>query len=733
MSFGRPLINRALGSVAASVVLTCGLAVGLPVQTVSAQSAAAQGSPESLLKDFVHYIKIDSREAAALVARQLAGASMTDEQVVSLIENGRAVRFADFEDALVRASKKGGDVADAAAELDSRFRAAKIALVRNPNEIAKNIAKLTENALARNNASTRLVAAGEYAMPQLLDALLQRNDSALRLEVSKVMVQLGRHAVIPLCTSLLDLDPASQELVVNVLADIGYKTALPWVVELQSSTSSTQVADACTRAMLRMPGGGSGISAADAYLTLANDYYNRKTELINFPQDSTQLLWNYDPAIGLLMSEIVTPLFDEAMAMRCAEDSLRLNAGTDAEAVAIWVASNLRRDTETDVGYENPEYPDTRRDATYYAVAAGSDTCQRVLRRAIDDRDTPLVRRAIAALDETASAGALWRGSTQRAPLLDALSYSDRRVRYEAALVLAGAQPNEPFAGADRVVPTLASAVRDVSDRYAILITQDREVYDEIRPTLEAIGFAVLPHASNFDALATPISQVPGVDFVTLVGSTDWTRNLVERVRISPSTSAAPMLAMVDSADITTLSQQVGRDDSLEIRSRAIGEAAMRNSIESLLSRTGNSMLSESDIAMYRDRAVRALRDLAVARNRVLRVEDASASLVRTLEDNRVGMTMSIADVLSWIPEARAQTAIFDRAMQAEGNVRVDLLGKVAESARRFGNRLEQRQVNRLIDVAKSGNESEATAAAGVLGSLNLPNADIADLIMSGR
>lgn len=732
MSIGRPILHRALGSIAASVVLTCGLAIGLPTQIAGAQSAAAKDSPESMLKDFVHYVKIDSREAAALVASQLASQSMSDEDVVNLVENGRAVRFADFEDALVRASKKGGEVADAAAALDSRFREAKIALVRNPNEIAKNIERLTGNALARSNAATRLVAAGEYAMPQLLGALLQRNDAALRLETSKVMVQLGRHAVIPLCTSLSGLDEASQELVVNVLGDIGYKTALPWIVDLQSETRSTQVADACTRAMLRMPGGGSGVSPADAFLTLANDYYNRKTELISFPQDSTQLLWSYDPAVGLLMAEIITPLFDEAMAMRCAEHSLRLNAGANAEGVAMWVATNLRRDTETPAGYDNSEYPSSRRDATYFAVAAGSDVCQRVLRRAINDRDTPLVRRAIAALDETASAGALWRSGTEIAPLLEALSYSDRRVRYEAALALAGAQPNEPFAGADRVVPTLASAVRDVSDRFAILVTQDREVYDEIRPTLESIGFSVLPHANNFDALAVPMSQVPGVDFVTLVGSPEWARGLIERVRVSPNTSAAPTLAMVNQADVGSLIQQVGRDDSLEIRSRAIGVDAMRNTIDALLKRTGNAGLSESDIAMYRESAVNALRDLAVARNRVLRIEDASASLVRTLEDNRIGMTMSIAEVLAWVPEARAQMAIFDRALQSEGSVRVELLGKVAESARRYGNRLEQRQVNRLIDLAKTGNEADATAAAGVLGSLNLPNVEISSLILSG-
>jgi hypothetical protein len=61
------------------------------------------------------------------------------------------------------------------------------------------------------------------------------------------------------------------------------------------------------------------------------------------------------------------------------------------------------------------------------------------------------------------------------------------------------------------------------------------------------------------------------------------------------------------------------------------------------------------------------------------------------------------------------------------------LLDKLASSAKRFGNKLEERHVKRLRELAVSQDKEEATAAAATLGALNLPNSQLLPLILGKK
>ena len=90
------------------------------------------------------------------------------------------------------------------------------------------------------------------------------------------------------------------------------------------------------------------------------------------------------------------------------------------------------------------------------------------------------------------------------------------------------------------------------------------------------------------------------------------------------------------------------------------------------------------------------------------------------------------ADVLARVGQQRVQVALMDTAMEASGEARVALLRKVTDSAKRFGNQLEARQVGRLTELAAKGTGEEATAAAALMGALNLPNSQVVPLILGG-
>ena len=71
-------------------------------------------------------------------------------------------------------------------------------------------------------------------------------------------------------------------------------------------------------------------------------------------------------------------------------------------------------------------------------------------------------------------------------------------------------------------------------------------------------------------------------------------------------------------------------------------------------------------------------------------------------------------------------------ALSAEGEEQVTLLGLVSGSAKRYGNKLEARQLSRLMKLAKEGADAQATGAASLMGALQLPNADLLPLIVGG-
>ncbi|MCC6678576.1 MAG: hypothetical protein IT436_15690 [Phycisphaerales bacterium] len=703
------------------------LAAGMAFSFTTAFAQPQEPSNLDLLKDFIHFVRINNPELAASQARQLLDRGLTPAQFVDLVEQSQ--ELGRFEESVARAMRVA-ETEPLAAELLKTFEQGKLERARNPDEIGKSIAALTGPLRGQLMARERLLAAGEYAMPQLLEALLDRSDLNRHSAVQRVMVDLGRQAIIPLCTAMVKLEPAKQESVADVLGLIPYRTSLPFLADLRQTSRSEAVKAACDRAMARLEGGVGATEPSDLYLQLGEGYYAEKSELTSFPGEEFQLLWSFDPGVGLVMVPVRTAVFHEAMAMRCAERALALQATNDA--VALWVASNFSREIDTPEGYENPAYGKGRRDAMYFCVAAGPSVAQGVLGRAIDTNDTPLARRALAAVESMAGAQ-LWAGGDARRPLLEALTYPNRRVQYEAALALAAAQPLQTFPGAERVVPTLAGAIREASTTYAAVISADNETYQALRQTLEKAGYKVLPAGRKLDDLAGPIGEVPGVDLVVAsgLGAEDLTA-LVEGVRGSAKLSATPVLALASPESYTDLRRRFERDVSVAVRPQAIGEQMLTESVDGLVLAASGGPIKVDEAQAYARRSLSALRDLAVSGNPVFNVGDAAQPLTAAMTDSTGATKLELADVLARVGQQRVQVALMDTAMEAKGDERVALLKKVTDSAKRFGNQLEARQVGRLTELASKGSEAEATAAAALMGALNLPNSQVVPLILGG-
>lgn len=728
-------VNRNITGFSLSLTLLAGSSVALLTpQAANAGSVLAQPEAQDeqqleLLRDFIHFVKIARFDVAADLGTRLLDSVAGSEEFVDLIEQSREQQR--FEEA-VAAGLRVPVVEPIAAELESLFRDGKLARARNPEEIARNIGLLTEGLRARTLARERLMVAGEYAMPQLLDAYLQQKDLALKAQVQRLMVDMGRQAIAPLMSALPGLDATSQEAIAEVLGLIPYRTSLPVLIDVYQSTQSNAVRQATGRAISRL-GGNPGSNVAEMYSLLANSYYSEPAELTSFPDEEFQLLWNFDPGLGLVMVPIQTPVFHEAMSMRLAERALNLQPQNN-ETLALWVASNYSRSFDSPDGYENPAYGSDRRSAEYFGIAVGPEIDQLVLRRGIDSRDTPLVRSAIGAIAQTAGSRSLWGQDIDgRYPLLESLNYQNRRVQFETALALGNAQPAESFNGSERVIPLLASAVKDAAARYAIVLTgEDRESYDQYRSALENQGFTVLPPApEGYGQIEAAIAESPTIDLIVSAQGFDNTLLSIESARGDNKMAVAPVLALMGPDDLIAMERQFGRDQTVSVRRQAISPSAFDNSIESLLEVASGGPISLDEADEYAARATEVLRNLAISNNQVLNISDAASILIDVLEQVEGFTLLDIAEIISYMPQDKAQQAIMDKALESDAEIQIELLGVLADSGKRFGNQLNNRQIRRLIEMAQSENQDLATAAAATMGALEVDNDSLLQLIFS--
>lgn len=693
---------------------------------VNGQTADDPESPEQALRDFIHYVLIDRPDAAELMARQLLNGDLPASAFADLVDSSG--EYDRFRRAIGEAMRRdvGGGLEDAAARLARLYEQGRLERARSPQEITRNIELLTEHLQARYLAGERLLAAGEYAVPQLYEALVETSDPELQAMAQRILVEMGSASVMPLSVALVEETGSRQQLIAEVLGIKGYRTAVPFLALVAESTDESEVREAALRALSNL-GGTGGASVAELFLELGEVFYAERPEVTSFPGEDYQLMWFFTPSapsVSLNAVPILTQVYHEAMAMRMAEHALQ-REGRGVDAASLWVAANIKRQAEQPADYDNPAYGADRRDPMYFAIAAGMPVEQRVLARGLDTRNTVLARAAIAAMSEIAGGSQLWSGTEGRRPLVEALGYANRRVQYEAALAFGQAQPREDFDGADRVVPLLASAIRDASDRFAIVLTDDVEAYQQLRAILEGQGYAVLPRGSAPGELEGAIAETAGIDVVVTMLPRDRSLQAIDQVRYTSKLAVTPMLVLLPPEEAAALTPQYARDPMVMVRRSGMPAESIAGAVETLVEEASGGPIAQDEARSYAERAISVLRDLAVAGNEVLNVQDATSALVTAVGDAAGGRRLAIAEVLSMIEDERAQRAVVEVAMGASGAERASLLKLAADSAKRFGNMLEDRQVQRVVAIARSDSPEESIAAAALVGALGVPNEQI--------
>jgi CheY-like chemotaxis protein len=704
-----------------------GVLAAVVLALASAGPASAQDeTPAQLLEDFVHYSLIAKPDLAAAYGQRLLDSGVTCAELAKILDEGEM--SVDRFDNAIRRMIVIPEMESLAAQISQCVEQGRLDLARDSERIEEAIGMLEGTQREQLLAQGRLKAAGEYAVPALLRRIVEGRDERLKQSCKQMIIAIGRQAVTPLCEALMYVDPQSQRVICEMLGDIRYPHAAPYLRELAvDETANAPVREAAERAFRLV--GGEQADPSILYSNLGYLYYDHLGSLIAYPYEETNNIWNYDWAVGLIAQPVPTAIYYELMAMRVARKALEFDKG-NRPALSLFVAANLKRENNLPPGETDQLEGDAPYSPEFYATVFGTQVCLDVLALAIDTTDTPLVRDAIAALSQTTGGANLFSAGGGRQPLLEALSYPDRRVQYEAALTLAGALPDRDFRGSDLVVPLLASAVRTANQSFGLVVADEPENRRQAVIVLEKLGYTVAGADESVTALQGAIAEAVGVDVVVVwMSRAEAAKRAVSNLRNIPKTIAAPVLILAPGVDVPDLRREYHGDRKVRVSRPGLSDEAFAALFDDLLQRAAGGRMTEAEAEAYAIEALQAMEDIAISNSPAYSIAEAESALLDALETRTGGTRLLVADILAMIDSERAQRTLFDTALAAEGPERIELLDRVAASVKRFGNYGERRQVLALLDLVRNSSGETAEAAARLHGALNLPTTDAVDLV----
>ena len=324
--------------------------------------------------------------------------------------------------------------------------------------IAEEVKRLNSTERGWRIAVERLRNAGEYSIPFIIDAISNPSREDEFPNIVRAIPEIGRDAIRPLAAALQTENTAVKSEIVTALGEIRYPQSLPYLKYIFENDSSMEVRQLASASIRKIDPAALNVPAAQLFFQLAENYYYHAQSLSPAEDAPTANIWFWDSEGRRLKREAVDKdYFYELMAMRTCEWALKADANFGS-AIGLWLAAYFKAES-AGVGYMPEYFGDSHANATVYATTAGVEYLHQALARAINDGNTYVALGVIEALDTTAGEKSLlYRIGTEQ-PLIRALSFNDRLVRYSAAIAIASAGPKEPFVESKLVVANLAEAL----------------------------------------------------------------------------------------------------------------------------------------------------------------------------------------------------------------------------------------------------------------------------------
>jgi HEAT repeat protein len=685
---------------------------------------------ETQWNDFIHYIKIAQPDMVQSFGKAILDSRSRDSEVYTL-----ASQTDGIEQLLDSAANMNTDLESLISDLRVRIDDGYLELRSDPDSILRSIDALTgQGARAHANATQRLIESGEYAVPLMVQRLSDDETSEdLKSAIIEVFPQIGKDAVRPLSVALQTEETWLQEVFADALGEIGYPMAVPRLRELRDTKDllpRTQMI--VENAIIKC----AGESALDKPLTelffeLGVQYYDMEDSLLPDGRYPLANVWHWDTASQLQFRKVPHEIFCDVYAMRNARLALSYD-GDNYPAVTLWLAADIRKEADLPAGETDPLRGETQPAAAFYIAASGAQYAQEVLQIALEDYDSRVAVAAIDALAMVAGDKNLLLTTSEGAqPLVEALTYPDRHVRFRAGCALANALPAKNFNGDDLVVSVLNEAIRQSAQKTALLIVEDSDLNNRMKDALRAKGFDVIDNPDPKQAIVEAY-QAGGADMIVVADAPDAV-DVRRMTRKEASLVATPLVVATLTTDpLRSMAKRDGRTILVdgELTEETL-DGAMREINELLV---GEPMMTDEQNE-WTIRAAESVRALGLSNTEVFNLSRTRPMLAKALQIEVPEVQTAAAEALAVLSDAQAQKDIHSLTVDEfiSDSVRISALDALAESARRFGNHLSGVESQKILAMVQNDSASQDVreAAAQVLGALDLPSDEIKPLILS--
>ena len=459
---------------------------------------------------------------------------------------------------------------------------------------------------------------------------------------------------------------------------------------------------------------------------MAEKFYYEKASIQPDKGSKEAYIWTYTDQ-GLLNKTVPAATFNEDMTLRECEYVLKLNAAR-GDAVSLWIDAGYKREAEIPEGQPDTFWEEKHPATHYYAVASGTQHLNPALARALRDKNSAVALRAIRSLNEIVGATNLFGGD--QSPLIDALRYGDRQVRFEAAFAIAQALPQKSFPGQERVVPILAEALTQTG-KPGVLILAPTDRLNALREQLKNYAIA---GGSTPEAAASAGASLSAVDVVLMYEGTSDIDHMFTIIRQTLRLERAAKLIVAKASKVATPYAQMALNDPSITVTDANDEAGLNAAIEDARKRAGGLPMDEKMATSYALRSAELLQRLAISKGQVFDLLVAQPAVMMALDDPRPEIAHAGANALGLLNSREAQAALATKAVddKTPDEFKIILLKDLSVHAKFYGNLIDQGLIDSLGKLAETAaNLDVKSAAAEALGALNLRSEQIKALIVN--
>jgi len=725
------IADVALWLAAIAVTFSGGLAWAQAAPATAPADDPAQRKLADQWNNLLHYIRLASEVPAESFGKAIVDSKPDPRALYRLASD------TDRDGSVLARGKRIERLAPVIAQIQDLIDRGAQAVRQDPAEIRRWIDMLGGSARQVLNGTRRLMDSGEYAVPQLISRLGDRSTSALlRERIISVLPRLGKDGVRPLVEALQSTDAQVQEAAARALGQIGYPHAAAHLQELARRKGVVKpVADAARGALAACAGKQAlDKPVAEMFHHLAEKYYRRDESVNPDSRYDTANVWFWENG-RVTYRPVPRAIFNDIYTVIAARKALEHDQ-TFYPSVVLWLAADTRREVNLPAGATDPFRPAGTPDADYYLTASPPKYIQMALHRALKDGDVGVALRAVNALSKTVGARSLVSkidelGGAQ--PLVAALMYPARVVRYTAAEALAKARPQKAFTGSHLVVPVLTEALRQTGTAAAALAAPDQTVRNTAKDLFRGLGYAVFDDAT-FGAALDAARKAGGGDLLALSSdiSSPALAEALRTIRSDPLLDRLPVVVLAKPGDMILARGLAKKDPSLGVVAMEDIDAGKLKA--GIPVSPGGAALPADQAVQWCIRAAQCLGMLAETHNPVYDLTGATKSLIAALTDSRAPVQIAAAQALAKFRGAEPQRALASLAGdgKAAKEVRLASYAAATDSVRQFGNELDEKQVDALIAVVTAqGDLDIRNAAATLLGSLNLPSEKVKELILS--